>query len=34
MRRIPISCFGSLLLYGFAFGRLLVRPLTLLERSD
>jgi hypothetical protein len=29
MRRIPISCFGSLLLYGFAFGRLLVRPLTL-----
>ncbi len=29
MRRILISCFGSLLLYGFAFGCLLDRPLTL-----
>jgi hypothetical protein len=29
MRRILISCLGSLLLYGFAFGCLLDRPLTL-----
>ena len=29
MRRILISCFGSLLLYGFTFGCLLDRPLRL-----
>jgi hypothetical protein len=33
MRRILISCTGSLLLYGFAFGYLLDRPLTLGELS-